>query len=181
MSPGLFIYTVEVGELVVPVGAPRDRILCQAETRCENKTWGVPQGRRKRKLRFETWGKMEKQRTKEKKKRASKEICLLRWIFPPSRFFCQFLKSTSRSALWLFEESLHSSITRPSLRCFVPGYAWMSSGGDPWAESSQDSIHPHLSVGSSRYRLPQRHGDTVMKRREQKETPGSSRHSAALH
>lgn len=115
-------------------------------------------GRGKEEIEIWDMGENGKTKDKRKEKRASREICLLRWIFPSSRFFCQFLKSTSRSALWLFEESLHSSITRPSLRCFVPGYAWMSSGGDPWAESSQDSIHPHLSVGSSRYRPLQRHG-----------------------
>lgn len=63
-------------------------------------------GREKRKLRFETRGKMEKRRTKEQKKRASRKMCVLRWICPSSRFFCQLLKWISRWALWVFEETV---------------------------------------------------------------------------
>lgn len=73
----------------------------------------------------------------------------------------------------IWRNCLHSSIKRPSFRCFVPGSAWMSSSGDPWAESSQDSVHPHLSAGSSCYGPLKRHGKAVMKRTDKERKNGS--------
>lgn len=79
MISGPFVYAGEnganasapsdpsAGELVVPVGARGYRILCQAETRRQNKTRGVPRGGNK--LRSQTRGEMEKRRTREQKKK----------------------------------------------------------------------------------------------------------------